>query len=64
MMLPLVASVYILTGGSLAALLVGGEDHTHPLAGPFRPAPAFTLVVGTILLWPMLLALAVGGRPR
>jgi len=64
MILSLVASIYILAGGSIAGLLATGTDHTHPFAPPFNPAAAFTLVVGTIVLWPVLLALAVDGRPR
>ena len=58
MILPLVASIYILAGGSIAGLLVTSADHNHPFTPPFNPAAAFTLVVGTIVLWPVLLALA------
>jgi len=54
-----IASVYITAGGSLALLLVGGEDRASQLVSPLRPAPAFALVVGTIVLWPVLLALAI-----
>ena len=64
MILSLIASGYVLVGGLLAALVMAGDDHTHPLAGPLKPAPAFALVVGTIVLWPVLLALAVDERPR
>ena len=64
MILSLVVSIYILAGGSIAGLLMGRVDHAHPLTPPFHPASAFTLVVGVIVLWPVLLALAVDGRPR
>lgn len=62
MILPLVASIYILAGGSMAGLLVMGADHTHPFAPPFNPAAAFALVVGVIVLWPVLIALAIECR--
>lgn len=62
MILVLVASLYILVGGGLATALLAGGDHPLPSLAPSSIAVAFALVVGTVLLWPMLLALAIDRR--
>lgn len=64
MILALIASAYILAGGILAALLIGGENRARSSTVPFAPAPAFALVVGMILIWPVLLALAADRGAR
>lgn len=62
MILVLVASLYILVGGGLAMALLTGGDPPLPSLAPSSIAVAFALVVGTVLLWPMLLALAIDQR--
>jgi len=59
MMWPLAESLYVLAGGALAPSLVRMQPPATVHAVSFDPAAALAVVTGTILLWPVLLALAL-----
>lgn len=52
----LAVCVYITIGAPCASALV---NRPEARATGFNPVTAFTSIIGTIVLWPMLLALAV-----
>ena len=58
-MWPLAQSIYVLNGGGLALPLIASLFAGEQASALFgRPAPAFVVITGTILLWPMLILLA------
>jgi len=58
MLWPFAESLYVLAGGVLAPLLMRMQHPTTVHTASFDPAAALAVVTGTILLWPVLLALA------
>jgi len=56
---PLAETLYVLAGGALAPLLLHMQPPATVHAARFDPAAALAVVTGTILLWPVLLALAI-----
>lgn len=65
MMWPLIASGYLLVGGSVAWGCLGGKRSHGAMFGADDLSPAFAIVCGTMLVWPVLIAMAVDqGEPR
>lgn len=55
MIWPIVSSLYVLAGGALVQARSRATIH----AAGFDPVAALAVVTGTILLWPVLLALTI-----
>ena len=62
MIWPLAEALYFLIGGALSLAMAPAQARRSDLhLMPFDPASAFVLVFGTMVLWPLLLALAFTG---
>lgn len=65
MIWPLAEAIYFMIGGALSLVMVPAHGRRSGLdLVPFDPGSAFVLVFGTVMLWPVLMALALSGHPK